>query len=110
MNAAKLMSEQVEWVVGHVPEERVRLDVHPSAACETRDRTSSRARRCWTEEVGSPQPRRCGRLSHDACPRCKVTATASRISGWTFLSIYMWLFSDFFMQFKDVEIKEKCQK
>lgn len=51
----------------------VRLDVRLAAACGRRGRTSSRAPRCWREEVGWPLPRKCGRLSHDGSPRCRVT-------------------------------------
>ena len=65
--------------MGRVLEVYIHLDVHPSAACGTRGRISSTAQRCWTEEVGSQQPRRYVRLSHDACPRCKVRATVSRV-------------------------------
>lgn len=51
----------------------VRLDVRLAAACGRRGRTSSRAPRCWREEAGWLLPRKCGRLSHDGSPRCRVT-------------------------------------
>lgn len=53
----------------------VRLDVRLAAACGKRGRTSSIAPHCWREEAGWPPPRKCGRLFHDGCPRCRVTGT-----------------------------------
>lgn len=92
-NVVKPMTEQSRPEgPGHVPEAYVRSDGRPAAACGRRGRISSRAPRCWTEGAGWRPPRRCGRLSRGACPRCKVTATASRTGGWhswTFLTLFM---------------------
>lgn len=64
----------------HELERCVRWDVRLAAACGRRGRTSSRAPRCWREEAGWRLPRKCGRLSHDGSPRCRVTRTVKGCS------------------------------
>lgn len=85
LNEIKSLPGDVTWCFELVTEDKqscsrrhceggyVRLGVRPAAVCGRRGRTSSRAPRYWREEAGWPLPRKCGRLSHDGFPRCRVT-------------------------------------